>query len=363
MKQSDASARPPDRAQVYAAMVGALETELGGEKLSALLAGIRDGAPDADGAGLTLTDDILRPMGRLGWLGGLTGEAQRKRGEEILREFAAAVDRDPVTLGMLFRVYADGWYGVLPRGICANPPQCRKCGLTRWCAHYNAPPPPKARERALSPVERLRQRGAEALNDEEILGLVLGAGQSKAKASALAGDLLARYGSLRKLSRTSPAELESYAAVSRTVAVRLIAAFALADRMSEEARRQGPVVRSGKDFYDLYGKRLRDLRQEVFLVVLLDQRNRILRDEQVSQGSLTGALVHPREVFAPAIRESAAAVALVHNHPSGDPTPSREDREITTRLQETAGVVGIRLLDHIIIGEACYTSFIDEGWL
>ena len=98
-------------------------------------------------------------------------------------------------------------------------------------------------------------------------------------------------------------------------------------------------------------------------MVLLDQKHHVLRDERVSLGTLTASLVHPREVFAPAIRESAAAVAFLHNHPSGDPTPSREDRELTRRLAEAGRLMGIPVLDHVIIGEGGFVSLAEEGLL
>jgi DNA repair protein RadC len=110
-----------------------------------------------------------------------------------------------------------------------------------------------------------------------------------------------------------------------------------------------------------FHERLRDRKKEVFLTLLLDAKNRVLREIQVSEGSLNASIVHPREVFAPVIRESAAAVLFVHNHPSGDPTPSREDLELTGRLREAGTLMGVRVLDHIIIGNGRYMSFADQG--
>jgi len=108
---------------------------------------------------------------------------------------------------------------------------------------------------------------------------------------------------------------------------------------------------------------MRDLRKEQFWAILLDGKNRVLREERVSEGSLTASLVHPREVFAPAIRESAGAFVFVHNHPSGDPTPSVEDVEITRRLCSVADLVGIRVLDHVVVGDGAYVSFLERGLL
>jgi DNA repair protein RadC len=108
---------------------------------------------------------------------------------------------------------------------------------------------------------------------------------------------------------------------------------------------------------------LRDLRHEVFKVILLDAKHAIMRDTTVSEGSLTLSIVHPREVFTFAVKESAAAVIFLHNHPSGDPTPSQEDRVLTARLVSAGEVLGIRVLDHLVVGDGRYVSFADQGWL
>jgi DNA repair protein RadC len=137
----------------------------------------------------------------------------------------------------------------------------------------------------------------------------------------------------------------------------------LARRWAAEERAAGRQFTCGRDFYEFYRLRLRDLKKEVFVTVLLDQKNRFIADETASEGSLTGSLVHPREVFRRAVRDSAAAVAFVHNHPSGDPAPSKQDEEITMRLQEAAKLMGIRLLDHVIVGDGAYFSFVERGVL
>ena len=137
----------------------------------------------------------------------------------------------------------------------------------------------------------------------------------------------------------------------------------LSRRWAAEPRPVGRTFRSGVDFFQHYGLKLRDLKKEVFVAVLLDQKNRFLADEVCSEGSLTSSLVHPREVFRRAVRESAAAVAFVHNHPSGDPTPSQHDRDITSRLMDVAKLLGIRMLDHVVVGEKSHFSFVENGLL
>ena len=119
--------------------------------------------------------------------------------------------------------------------------------------------------------------------------------------------------------------------------------------------------RSAADVFDRYRYLVADYHVEVFLAVLLDVKNRRMQDLRVSTGILNGSLIHPREVFAPAVRERAASVLLVHNHPSGDPAPSPEDREVTRRLRQAGGIVGITVLDHVIIGDGSFYSFREEA--
>ena len=146
-------------------------------------------------------------------------------------------------------------------------------------------------------------------------------------------------------------------------AAQVKAAMAIARRFAAIPLTSGKQVGSSEDIFNHLHERLRDRRQETFLLLLLDSKNRIIKDLQISVGSLSSSLVHPREVFAPAIRESAASVIFVHNHPSGDPTPSQEDLEITNRLREVSNVVGIKVLDHVIIGAGRYVSLKDKGLL
>ena len=129
------------------------------------------------------------------------------------------------------------------------------------------------------------------------------------------------------------------------------------------SRQRQDVVSSSKDSYDVLRPILAHQYQESFVAVLLSAKHRVLDIVEISRGTLTSSLVHPREVFRPAIKHAAAAVIVAHNHPSGDPKPSKEDRALTTRLCRCAHELGIQLLDHLILGNAGYISFADEGWL
>ncbi len=209
--------------------------------------------------------------------------------------------------------------------------------------------------------ERLLRFGTRALSPSELLGILLREGIRDERAVELASRTLERFGGLRRTaSRTIP-ELMGVPGIGPARAARVKAAFALALAFSEEALQRGEPIRSSREIFERFHAELRDRKREVFVSVLLDGKHRVLKEDRVSVGSLTSSIVHPREVFVRAIRESADAMVFVHNHPSGDPTPSFEDIEITNRLVEVSHLVGIRVLDHIVIGEDSYASFHERG--
>ncbi len=210
------------------------------------------------------------------------------------------------------------------------------------------------------PRERLVERGVGALGANELLALVLGTGSLGEDAVTLASRLLAR-GGLRGLARRSAHELARERGIGPARAARLVAACEIGRRLAQSTAMRGTPLRGGGDVYRLLAPTLRDLRKEVFVALLLDGKHRLLREERVSEGSLTSAIVHPREVFGPAIRESAAAVIVAHNHPSGDPSPSREDIAVTERLIEVGQLVGVELIDHVVIGDPGYVSLRERG--
>jgi DNA repair protein RadC len=213
-----------------------------------------------------------------------------------------------------------------------------------------------------TPREKLLRLGPDALADDELLALVLGRNGART-ASTCARELLAAYGTLRRLSTRAPRELVEEAGIGDVQAARLAALFSLSRRVMGERLRHGMLFANPRQIYDHYHGALRDKKREMFLVVLLDARHRVLGEEIVSEGSLTSSIVHPREVFLPAVRESAGAMVLVHNHPSGDPRPSDEDVAVTRRLVHAAELLGIRVLDHVIVGDGSYASFKEAGLL
>ena len=136
----------------------------------------------------------------------------------------------------------------------------------------------------------------------------------------------------------------------------------LARRFGECEFRRGEQLNSSAQVYAHFRERLASENREHFIAVLLDNKNRKIKDVDISMGSLTASIVHPRDVYRPIIEESAAAVIFVHNHPSGDPTPSKDDLDITTRLRQVGEIVGVKVLDHIVIGKGRYVSFVDDGY-
>ena len=213
------------------------------------------------------------------------------------------------------------------------------------------------------PREKLLDQGGAALSTAELLAVVLRTGTEGESVLDQARALLDAGGhGLHGLAQLGPSDLCRVRGIGPAKAAQIIAVVELAKRFGEEEFRPGEPFKGSYDVYAHFRARLADERHEQFFAVLLDNRNRKIKDVRISQGSLTASIVHPRDVYLPVIRESAAAVIFVHNHPSGDPTPSREDIEITRRLREVGELVGVKVLDHLVIGRGCYVSFVDDGY-
>ncbi len=211
------------------------------------------------------------------------------------------------------------------------------------------------------PREKLQRRGAGALSDAELLAILLRAGSGKITAVDLAKKLIADFQTLANLSSRPVRELMQYRGVGEAKAVAIVAAFELGRRTAAHHRGKGQSITSPQDVVERFKPFLRDLKHEQFKIILLDSANHILRDVEISSGILDSSLVHPREVFRQAILEPAAAIILLHNHPSGNAEPSAEDLQITRQLVESGKIVGIHVHDHIIIAGDAYTSFAERG--
>ncbi|MCG3115683.1 MAG: DNA repair protein RadC [Candidatus Manganitrophus sp. SA1] len=213
------------------------------------------------------------------------------------------------------------------------------------------------------PRERLIKEGPQVLSDAQLLAILLRTGSDQANAVQLAIGLLDQFHELNNFANLSIKELCSIRGIGPAKAAQLKAAFELGRRSLVPPVSQRTKIHSSQDIFRHFSPTFRHLKKEIFKIVLLDQKNKIIRDVLVSEGSLTLTVVHPREVFNPAVRDSAASVVFLHNHPSGDPTPSSEDRELTRRLVAAGDLMGIQVLDHLIIGEDQYFSFSDAGYI
>ncbi len=214
------------------------------------------------------------------------------------------------------------------------------------------------------PRERLIDLGASALGTAELLAIVLGAGGAGRSAIRLGQEVLAESGgSLRRIGMRPVVALTGVRGVGMARAVTVHAALELGRRMAAEAREDGAPVRSPRDVVAVFAPKLEDSPVEEFHVAVLDSQHRLERDVTVTRGILNSSLVHPREVFRQAIAERAAAIVLVHNHPSGDPTPSADDRAVTEQLVAAGRLLDIPVHDHVIIGRGRYTSFAEAGLL
>lgn len=214
------------------------------------------------------------------------------------------------------------------------------------------------------PRERLWALGPAALTTAELLAILIGTGKGGLSVLEVAGCLLELCdGSLRRLARRPHAELLRADGIGPTKAARLVAAFELGARLAREERPPVQRIREPEDVVRLFGGRLRDLQVEEFHLLALDSQSQVLREVLVTRGLLNSSLVHPREVFRAAIAEAAAGIIVVHNHPSGDPTPSAEDRAVTQQLAAAGRLLDLPVYDHVIIAGDRFVSFATAGLL
>ena len=217
------------------------------------------------------------------------------------------------------------------------------------------------------PREKLARLGAAALSDAELIAILLRVGMKGVNAVELARQLLVKYGSLAALARCSVAEIAKIKGVGLAKAVQLAAAFGLGQRLAFETIAAQPMDRP-ELIHAMLGAEMRTLERESLRTVLLDTKHHLIRVEEISLGSLNETTAHPREILRPALIHAAYAFVLVHNHPSGDPTPSEADRRLTRKLIEAAKLIQINMVDHVIIGAPLpgrlpYFSFLEAGMM
>lgn len=214
----------------------------------------------------------------------------------------------------------------------------------------------------LRPRERLLSEGPEALSSAELLGILFGIGSRERTAVELASEVISDSGDLFGLHNASVHELVKIHGVGEAKACIILAAVEFGKRLGRIRNPGRPVISSPADVDGLLRGRIANRDRENFVAVLLNTKNEVLEISTISIGTLSNSLVHPREVFKPAVRASAASVVLAHNHPSGKVEPSREDREVTGRLVDAAEILGIEVLDHVIVGDG-YFSMKERGML
>ncbi len=211
------------------------------------------------------------------------------------------------------------------------------------------------------PREKLFNHGTEILSDVELLALIIGTGARNRSATQVGESFLRSYPSIREMASRGVRDFLSHEGIGPTKAARLAATFELGRRLSRIPREAAASFRSPADVFREYGPFLKDLKREVFKVILLNTAHVRIADFTASEGGLASSIVEPRLIFRRAILEHAAAVICIHNHPSGNPEPSKEDRLVTRQLVEAGRVVGIPVRDHVIIAGDTYTSLAERG--
>lgn len=206
------------------------------------------------------------------------------------------------------------------------------------------------------PREKLLKHGAENLSNAELIALIIRTGNKERTAIELSQDILNYFGGLRALVNLSVEEIKEIKGVGLAKGAQMKAVTELSKRLSASSEENKVIVKKPRDIANLLMPELRYKKQEVFQLILLDIKNQVISTPLISKGGLTSSIVHPREVFREAIRRSSAAIILVHNHPSGIPEPSQDDKEITSKLIEAGKIIGIEVLDHVIIGDGTFIS-------
>ncbi|MDO8538289.1 MAG: DNA repair protein RadC [archaeon] len=211
------------------------------------------------------------------------------------------------------------------------------------------------------PRERLERQGASVLSDAELLAVILKTGNKDENVIDMSNRLISKYG-IDKLCTCSLKELQEIKGIGNAKACQIVALFEF-NKRHNLAKQNGKPIKTAKDVFDYCSSKMLGVDREHFMVLHLDTRNRITKDEIISIGTLNSSLIHPREVFKSAIKESTNAVILVHNHPSGDAEPSDEDKKITEVLSQAGKLLSIKVLDHVIIGNGTWYSFNEKGVL
>lgn len=348
-----------DIVRFYARLTRSVEERFGKDCVASCLSALRKAAAEPV---FTTEDDVdaalVRFFRRLGFVDSTDDMAL------FLTNFLAlaseSIARPKNQIFGLLRAMTMGIDGSAERPICSATPVCKECRLSKECEHFNNPRKP---EMAVLPAaKKLLELNGSTLSDAELLAVLL-FGDRGTGTELLVKALFQRYGRLRAIFNADPHEYAGLKDINDSQVLRLAAVAEMYRRLLRERRDQIDRIVSAKDFYDRYAPELRDYKIEAAVLVLLDQKHGIMRDVWFTHGSSNMTHVAIPELLRPAIRDAAPGLALVHNHPSGDPTPSMADHDFTRRLRTACDIVGIGLVDHVVVTEGGYFSFAEEGQL
>lgn len=213
------------------------------------------------------------------------------------------------------------------------------------------------------PRERLRQSGAQQLTNQELLAIIFRVGIKNLSVTQLAANVLTHFEHLHDIKEATIEELIEINGIGEVKAIELLAAIELGRRVSAKQVQNRWTIRTPDDAATLLMSDMTNLKQEHFVVLYLNVKNQVIHKQTIFMGSLNASIVHPREIFREAVKRSAASIICAHNHPSGNPTPSSEDIDVTKRIQHAGEVLGIELLDHVIIGDHQFISLKEKGFM
>lgn len=318
-----------------------------------------------------------RLLHRLGWADDARDSAEsRRRLVQILDQLSGVCGTSLAEVELVTSAFCgEGAASNKSAMVCGPTPACDRCPLARLCdfgrfqeRHNLGENADEAANRSLKqvllkedlPREKLARLGPEALTTAELLAILLRTGTAKKNALELATETLRQAGSLDRLGKQTVLELQRVSGLGEVRAITLKAALELARRVATAPQPETAVITNARKVFEVLRGFYLDKHKEVFIALTLNTKNKIIRQIQVSEGTLNQSLVHPREAFQEALRDSANAVIFAHNHPSGDPAPSKADRLLTRQLAEAGRILGIRVLDHVIVGRETFFSFADD---
>ncbi len=347
-------------AKIYGFMIESIENTGNRSQLASLYQQINNSGQSL-ALPLANNQEIVRTFIRIGVLKKKSqDEYNRTVLNHLVNSFAKEADKSPALVSVIIRLFSSGQYGIVPTPVCGSSPKCSKCRMTKFCQFFNSPPSDPAKA-GLSIAKRIKFGAENSVTLVELLSVLIGGHKPSYSSKITAENIVSRYSTLRSLSNASLSELKDMRNVGESAALKIYSALILFKRFVEEKSLDKIFIKESKDLFDLFKVELRDQKQESFYIVMLDSMNGIIRQKKIAHGGLSSVQVVSCEVFRPALVESAASVVLVHNHPSGNPKPSDEDIRLTKDLVKAGDLLGVEVVDHIIIGDNTYISFVDNN--